>query len=334
MNASAKPYLYRFSAWTLLLVLMTAALVYLMFSQAIVSMIGQWGLEEFSHGYLIPLIALFLVWQRRAQLQTMEFGGAWSGCAVVAAGVELEVLGRLADQYALQQLALLIVVTGVVLALAGWRALRVLAPALGVLVFMIPLPAPALAALSSDLQVACARLGVYLIRSGGLSVYLEGNVIDMGRYALQVADACSGLRYLLPMATVGYLMACCYRSPLWRRALLVMSTVPLTVAMNSVRIAAIAFLVNRWGVGLAKGLAHQVEGWLVFMACIALLGLEVRALHWLSGDTRALRDAFRLELPAAVPRQLPERLRALPPPLAAAAATVLVALVSLRYVFG
>ena len=334
MNASANPFLYRFSGWTLLLVLMTAAVVYLTFNQAIASMVGQWGLEEFSHGYLIPVIALFLVWQRRAELQTMEFGGAWSGCAVVAAGVVLDVLGRLSNQYALQQLALLIVVTGLVLALVGWRGLRVLAAALGVLVFMIPLPPPVLAALSADLQMACARWGVALIRLGGLPVYLQGNIIDMGRYALQVADACSGLRYLLPLATVGYLMACFYQAPFWRRAVLVLSTVPLTVGMNSVRIAAIAFLVNRWGIGLAKGLAHQVEGWLVFIACIGVMWLEIRALHWLSGDVRALRDAFRLELPVGAPHQRPQRLRALPAPLAGAAATLLVGCAAVHYVFG
>jgi exosortase D (VPLPA-CTERM-specific) len=322
-NAASSQYLYRFPAWMFLLVAALLALVYVAFSHAIAFMIGQWNMEEFSHGYLIPFISGFLVWQRRGALRRVDFKGSWTGLAVVVAGVGLDVAGQLTALWTVQHIALLVVVVGLVLALAGWRALRILGVPLGVLVFMIPLPNILLNTLSGELQLISSSLGVWLIRLCGVAVFLEGNVIDLGSYRLEVAQACSGLRYLLPLMTLAFLIACFYRASFRKRAVVFLSSIPITLVMNSLRIAVIGVTVDRWGPAMAEGLLHEVQGWMMFMLSTAMLVLEVIVLARLGKDPRPWREVFGLEMPVVPAGPVTRRSRAPSTPLLAAGAVLL-----------
>ena len=320
---AATPTVYWFGPWALALLALLAGSLLLAFQGALGFMVGQWHEDEFSHGYFIPFISLFLIWQRRAALQTIELKGSWIGLIWVLAGLALDVIGRLSALFVIQHLALLAVIWGLVLALAGWQGLRVLRVPLGILIFMIPLPQILVYALSAELQLLSSSIGVWLIRLTGVSVYLEGNVIDLGSYKLEVAEACSGLRYLLPLMTLSFLMACQYRVPLWKRTVLFLSSIPITVLMNSLRIAAIGVMVDRFGMGLAEGLVHEVQGWMMFMLSMGLLLLEIMLLSRIGKDRRPWGEVFGLELPAALPRDLPRRARVLARPLLASTAAVL-----------
>lgn len=315
-EAAGVPYAYRFPAWAWVLLGFLAAAVYLAFEQAIVFMVGQWNMDEFSHGYLIPFISAFLIWQRRNELQQLEFRGSWTGMLVVLAGVLLEVAGRLSALYAVQHVALLLMIVGLVLALVGNNAMRLLAMPLAILVFMIPLPNILLNTLSSELQLISSSLGVELIRWAGVSVFLQGNVIDLGAYKLEVAEACSGLRYLLPLMTLAFLIAYFYRAAFWKRTVVFLSSIPVTLLMNSLRIGIIGVTVDRWGISMAEGVLHQVQGWMMFMMSTGLLVLEVIMLSRVGDDGHhSWRQVFSLELPQSLPRELPRRPRALPIPL-------------------
>ena len=103
----------------------------------------------------------------------------------------------------------------------------------------------------------------------GVPVYLDGNVIDLGVYKLQVAEACSGLRYLFPIMSFTYVFAVLYRGPLWHKLVLLALAVPIAVLMNAVRIGIIGILVDRYGIAQAEGFLHVFEGWVVFLSCIA-----------------------------------------------------------------
>jgi exosortase D (VPLPA-CTERM-specific) len=322
VRRAVNPPLYRFPVWTLGLLAGLAVVLSLAFANALVFMWGQWSLDEFSHGYLIPFIAIFLVWQRRDALQRMEFKGSWAGLAVVVLGIALDIAGRLTALFVIQHIALLVMLAGLVLALAGAQAFRVLAAPLAVLVFMIPLPIFLLNNLSSELQLISSSFGVWLMRLAGITVFLEGNVIDLGSYKLEVAEACSGLRYLLPLMTLAFLMACFYRASWWKRTVLFLASIPITLLMNSLRIAAIGLMVDRWGPAMAEGLLHQVQGWMVFMLSIGVLLLVVRLLSRIGRERRAWRELFSLELPAPAPAGVPRQARALPAPLLCAGALV------------
>jgi exosortase D (VPLPA-CTERM-specific) len=269
----------------------------LIFRDGLAYVIQLWGLkDEYSYAYFIPLIAAFLVWQRRDLLERLPFTGSWAGVAVTALGLLLFAAGELAALYIVVQYAFLLTLFGVVLAYTGWRPLRYLWAPLVLLLFTIPLPDFLYIQVSQKLQLISSQLGVWVVRLCGISVYLEGNVIDLGNFQLQVVEACNGLRYLFPLMTLGFVTALFFRAPLWQRILLVLSTVPITVLMNSFRIGVIGVLVDRYGPAQAQGFLHDFEGWLIFMACFALLFLQMWLMGRLSGK-RSFHSIFALELP-------------------------------------
>lgn len=287
---------------------------------------GMWfGSEEYSHAPLIPLICVYLVWQRRKELARIPTTGSWVGFGVASAGSGLILLGRLATLQVLEQYGLLILLYGLLLALIGAKAFRLVLVPLLLLFFVIPLPQFLLQNFSAALQLISSRLGVAVIRFCGISVFVEGNVIDLGTYQLQVAEACSGLRYLFPLMTIGLIVAYLYRDAMWKRVLLFLSSIPITVLMNSFRVGMIGVLVDRWGTSMAEGFIHQFEGWVVFMISLGVLLIEMRVLSALGGHRRSWRDYFSLEtsaVPAVGPAPSALQGRILPYPLLASVAAV------------
>ena len=146
------------------------------------------------------------------------------------------------------------------------------------LLFAIPLPYFIDAVLSFRLQLISSQLGTFFIRLLQIPVYLEGNVIDLGVYKLQVVEACSGLRYLYPLMSLGFLAAYLFQAPLWQRALVFLSTIPITIVMNSLRIGIVGVLVDHCGPQDADGFLHMFEGWIIFIACAGVLVAEMTLL--------------------------------------------------------
>ena len=306
--------------WVWVAVACAGALLTIVFSDGLDRMVRQWaGKAEYSYGYLVPVISLFLIWQKADVLRRMPFRGSWWGLGVVALGVMLFIAGNLSVLYSLIQYSFLIVLAGVVLAMVGGRAFRVMAVPLLVLGFMIPLPDFIYGGLSENLQLRSSQIGVWLLQQAGVSVFLHGNVIDLGTYKLQVAEACSGLRYLFPLMTFGFVSAYFFKAQLWKRAVILSSTVPITVLMNSARIAVIGIMVNHWGQAMAEGFLHQFEGWVVFMICLALLLGEMWLLARLGKDPRPLREVFGFAFPCPPPVDARVRYRSIPKPFLAAA---------------
>lgn len=272
---------------------------------------ANWQREEYSHGFLIPLASLFLLWQRRRQLEQMPFTGTWAGVALIALGLAIFFLGMLAAINTIDAYGFVVVIAGCLLATMGWPAFRLALAPLALLVLMNPLPSFLYNNLSSKLQLLSSELGVAVIRFFDISVFLQGNVIDLGTYKLQVVEACSGLNYLFPLLTLGFMMACFLKVGAWIRVLIVLSTVPITILMNSFRIGVIGLLVDRYGIAQAEGFLHFFEGWIIFMACMGLLLAETWVLVRLSGDRRAFRDVFVVEFPGPRPPGLPVQPRRL-----------------------
>ena len=171
----------------------------------------------------------------------------------------------------LPQLGFILALVGIVLAFGGVPLLKVTLLPIAFLLFAIPLPYVVDAGLSFQLQLLSSQLGVFFIRLFQIPVFLEGNVIDLGVYKLQVVEACSGLRYLYPLMSLGFLAAYLFQAPLWQRALVFLSTIPITIAMNSLRIGLVGVMVDHFGPQDADGFLHMFEGWIIFIACAGLL---------------------------------------------------------------
>jgi exosortase D (VPLPA-CTERM-specific) len=257
--------------------------------------------EEYGHGFLIPVVALFFVWQKKNELAAIPFAGSWIGVLVLLLGVVLYFLGELSTLYIIIQYSFLVSLFGLVLAWLGWNGVKIIWAPLVLLLFMIPLPNFLYQSLSANLQLISSEIGVFVIRLLGISVFLEGNVIDLGTYKLQVVEACSGLRYLFPLMTLGFMVAYIYQAPFWKRAVVFLSTIPITVLMNSFRIGVIGIMVEYWGESMAEGFLHDFEGWIVFMACLGVLLVEMVILSMIGADRKPLGEVFNIYFPDSTP---------------------------------
>ncbi|MHC0055457.1 VPLPA-CTERM-specific exosortase XrtD [Actibacterium sp. D379-3] len=262
-----------------------------------VSLARAWATPEYSHGPLIPLISLYLFLRelRRAPPPAPGVTDRWPGGGVVALGLLVAVFGNLTHIPDIVTYAFILWLAGVVLTVFGWaRGITHMLPVFH-LVFMLPLPQFVYWKLTVFLQGVSSELGVWFVRLAGVPVFLEGNVIDLGVYKLQVAEACSGLRYLFPILSFSYLFAILYRGPLWHKALLLLAAAPLTVLMNSVRIGVIGVLVNSYGIEQAEGFLHFFEGWVIFLLCVAILFLMAMGLQRLTREPKTLSEVIDLD---------------------------------------
>ena len=267
----------------------------LIFSGGLVYMVEKWGSEVYSHGYMIPFVALYLLWLRARQLGEAQLSGSWIGALFVLASLAAFLLGELSSIYQIIQYGFLLALLGIIVAAVGWTGFRIIWVPFVYLLFMVPLPGFLYQELSANLQLISSQLGVAVIRLFGISVFLEGNVIDLGVYQLQVAEACNGLRYLFPLMSFGFLCAAIFRGAWWQKAIIFLSTIPVTILMNSFRIGVIGVLVENYGIEQAEGFLHDFEGWIVFMACVGILFFEM----WLFAilGKQRLFDVFELDIP-------------------------------------
>ncbi|PKP74062.1 MAG: VPLPA-CTERM-specific exosortase XrtD [Alphaproteobacteria bacterium HGW-Alphaproteobacteria-6] len=262
-----------------------------------VSLAQAWSTAEYSHGPLIPVISLYLFLreQRRWPPTTAEAGARWPGILVIAAALGIAVLGNLMRVADIVTYAFILWVGGVVLTIFGWQRGRHHQLPVLHLVFMLPLPQILYWKLTIFLQYLSSAIGVWFVSLAGVAVYLEGNVIDLGVYKLQVAEACSGLRYLFPILSFSYLFAILYRGPFWHKAVLLLAAAPITVLMNSFRIGIIGVLVDRYGIDQAEGFLHFFEGWVIFLICVAVLFVMAIALQRLTPRPMPLAEAIDLD---------------------------------------
>jgi len=269
------------------------------FWNTISDMVYRWNSqEEYGYGYLIPVISAFFVWQRKNELLKQRFKPSWFGVFVVIIAGALFFLGAVATTHTLSQYALVLTVLGFALSIMGWQAFRIVAIPLALLLFMVPLPPFIYNTMSTKLQLISSEMGVAVIRLFGISVYLEGNVIDLGTFKLQVVEACSGLRYLFPLVSLSFIAAYIYKAELWKKAFVFLSSIPITVFMNSFRIGVIGVLVEYYGIKQAEGFLHEFEGWFIFMACMGILFLEMWLLSRVGKHKLKFSDAFGIDLPS------------------------------------
>jgi len=260
----------------LILILFGISLVLLFIASfsSLKGLLDAWGTDEYSHGYLIPFVAFFIGWHRLTEHKPVAKSNLL-GVGIVLIGGVLMLVGQLSAFQTPVHYGLLLSITGVIFAYWGRAVIVILLPALVYLAFAIPLPRLIYVNLSQDLQLISSSLGVLPLHLLGISVFQEGNVIDLGNMKLQVVEACSGLRYLFPLMSFGFLIALMLKDRFWKRAILFISTIPITIGMNALRISVIGITVNYWGQEMAEGILHDMEGFTVFFICLLVLFIEV-----------------------------------------------------------
>ena len=325
-------------AWGVVAVLFAAAF-YALFAESLERVVSVYSKPEFSHGYIIPLISAWLIWQRRAHIRSLRTPGAASGWLLVATGVGIAFVSKAANLDSVPYLGLIPLLIGFGAVTLGWRAARLLVAPIGFLAFGFPLPSYFYIEISTSLQLISSQLGAAILTGVGVPVFLDGNIIDLGTMKLQIAEACSGLRYLLPLLSFGVLCAFIYRAPLWAKLLVVGATVPLTIVLNGARIAMTGLFVHFGSQELAEGFMHLFEGWVIFLIALAILFALMfallRATGWrgpfsemLDFDRMAGTPGGRVPAPSGA-RPTTVAPHVVPRPLTASVATMVLAAVLL-----
>jgi exosortase D (VPLPA-CTERM-specific) len=261
------------------------AVALIAFGGALLELVRRWRVqEEYSHGFLIPIVAAAMLWTRREALLASLGRPSWAGPVILLFAMLLHITGELSAIYILSQIGFVVALVGIVLGLGGYSLLEVTFIPIAFLLLAIPLPYFIDASLSLRLQLISSQLGVFFIKLFDIPVYLDGNIIDLGYYKIQVVEACSGLRYLFPLLSLGFLATYMFRAPLWQRAIVFLSAIPITIVMNGLRIGMVGVTVDHWGSAAADEVLHWFEGWAIFLACSALLAVEMFLLARISGQ--------------------------------------------------
>jgi exosortase D (VPLPA-CTERM-specific) len=277
----------------------------LVFWDGLISLGAAWSTPEYSHGPLIPLLS-FWMYLREMRAVPPVAGPVTDrgpGLAITLFALSIGLAGHIVQIPDIITYGFILWVGGLLLTTYGWRRGILFWPSVLHLVYMLPLPNFLYWPLSIELQLISSEIGVWVIRSLGIPVFLDGNVIDLGAWKLQVAEACSGLRYLFPILSFSYITALLYRGPVWHKIVLLVAAAPITVLMNSFRIGMIGVLVNSYGIEHAEGFLHAFEGWIIFAACVAVLMLLAVGLQRLTRDPKPLSEALDLDF-AGLDRQL------------------------------
>jgi exosortase len=254
-----------------------ALLLILVFAPAVGSMSQVWNrLDYYSHGYLVPLVALWVVAGRWSFLEGLPRSRDLRGLLVVLGALAAYGFGLAASVVSLQGLALVAAVAGGVLYLAGSSWLRALGFPIAYLLFMVPLPQAAIGPLIVKLQLFVSTTGVRLLQMGGVPVFREGNVIQLpGDESLFVAEACSGITSIVTLLPLAVILAYFTQRSLSRRAILVAAVVPLAMLGNLIRVLTTVLMARSYGVEVAtSGFLHESAGLLTYvLGCLVLLGI-------------------------------------------------------------
>lgn len=255
--------------------LLFLALASVMYHSTTAYLLGKWGMDDFTYSYFIPLVVAYLIWEKRTELAREPACRSWAGLLPALLGILLYWMGELGGEFTIMFISLWFLSVGALWSIIGWRKLRVIAFPVFLTLAMVPPPNVLYSSLTLRLKLMSSQIGVLMLQMCGLSAYREGNVIDVGFTKLQVVDACSGLRYFFPLIVLGILLAYFFKGALWKKIVIVMSAIPISIVTNSMRIASVGILYQFMGPAAAEGFFHDFSGWFIFMISLGILLLEM-----------------------------------------------------------
>lgn len=247
-----------------------------------IGLVDAWSNDDnYSHGFFIVPLAAYFAWERRALFNAAPVRPSIAGLALVVLSLMMLVAGTLGAELFLSRVSLLGVTAGIVLFLGGWHRLRVLLFPLTFLLLMIPLPALIFNQIAFPLQLLASHVGEYAISSMEIPILREGNVLILATATLEVAEACSGIRSLVSLFTLGIVFGYFADPRAWVRAVIAGSAIPVAILSNGLRVASAGVAAHNFGTAAVEGLFHEFSGWVVFViAFLMMLALQRLLLHF------------------------------------------------------
>jgi exosortase len=252
----------------------------LLYRNVIISMVADWhGNENYSHGFLIPPLACYFAWERRKRFMNLNKNPSKTGIFVVLLGTAILLTGILGSEAFLPRISLLFVLAGSILFIYGWPHLKAMLFPIAFLLLMIPIPAIIFNQVAFPLQLLATRFGEASLMLCQIPVLREGNIILLANTNLEVADACSGIRSLISLLTLGIIYGYFGEPLIWVRVCLVFAAIPIAIVANGIRVAGTGIAAHIYGAEAAHGFFHVFSGWIVFLAAFAMLFLLHRLIR-------------------------------------------------------
>lgn len=262
-----------------------AGLLLWLYASTLDHLVRQWWNDpNFSHGFFVPLFSGFVIWQERFRLARINLQASSWGLLFAALGLSLLVVGQMGAELFLSRVSLLLVLGGLIVFFSGWSFFRAVLFPWAFLLLMIPIPAIVFNQITFPLQLLASKIASTALPWMGVPVLREGNVIVLPAMALEVAEACSGIRSLMSLATLAVIYGYLVERKVAVRVLLALASVPIAVAANSLRIVGTGLLVQYWDPEKAEGFFHEFSGWLIFVVSLGMLYLLHRIIRLSSRD--------------------------------------------------
>jgi len=248
----------------------------LVYWSVITGLVGAWSTDDnYSHGFFIVPLAAFFIWERRGVIAAAPMQPSPLGLAVVAGSLFLLAAGLLGSELFLSRVSIVFALVGVVLFLFGWPTLRVLLFPLAFLLLMIPLPALIFNKIAFPLQLLASQVGEQTISSLDIPILREGNILILANAQLEVAEACSGIRSLVSLFTLGIVFGYFVDHRVWVRSVIALSAIPVAILTNALRVASAGVAAHNYGAAGVEGVFHEFSGWVVFIvAFLMMLALQ------------------------------------------------------------
>jgi len=253
------------------LAIIVACLVLLYF-RVLQGLVSDWiRMPDFSHGFLIPIVSLYFVYERRKELLVLNRSGNWTGFALLLFGIVLLLLGNLATEYFTMRFSILAVLGGIILFLLGKEFFKTVLFPLVFLIFMIPIPSVLMDRITFPMQLFASKVAARSLYLIGIPVLREGNIIQLANTSLEVAEACSGIRSLISLLALSVVFAYFSQNTTWKRIVLVLSTFPIAIIANAARVTGTGILAQHYGDKVAQGFFHGFSGWILFVVAFVCL---------------------------------------------------------------
>ncbi len=243
-----------------------------LYGPTLARLVLQWWRDpNFSHGFFVPLFSAFVVWQERSRLLRMPPRPSWPGLLILACALATLIVGQMGAELFLSRSSLILALAGLTILFLGWNFIRALFFPWAFLVLMVPIPSVIFNQITFPLQLQASRVAAFVLPLFGVPILREGNVINLPSMALEVAEACSGIRSLMSLVTLAIIYGYLLEKRLWVRWVLALASVPIAIAANSVPIIGTGLLVQYWDADKAEGYFHASWGWIIFVVSLLLL---------------------------------------------------------------
>lgn len=226
--------------------------------------------DDMGHGFFVPVVAGYLIWQRRQDVAATELKPTKWGLLLIAYGAFQLIVATLGVELFLARTALLVTLAGMLITLGGIPLIRILLFPLILLIFMVPIPAIIFNQITFPLQLLATRVAEVALSLIGIPVLRDGNVLELPSQKLNVVEACSGIRSLLSLSFLSLVYAYFFDQKPWMRLVLFLATIPIAITANAARVT-ITGILSEWKPELAKGFFHDFEGWVLFMVALSIL---------------------------------------------------------------